>query len=57
MAVEVKNCTCSGTPSAEYQDRVYGTGRRVFNTDEKNGGKCTCCGSPMSKGSVVIKKK
>lgn len=45
MAVEVKKCSCSGTPAAEYQDKTYGKGMRVMNEDAKKSYTCTVCGA------------
>lgn len=46
MAIEVKKCSCSGTPAAEFQDKTYGKGMRVMNSDQKNTTyTCTVCGS------------
>ena len=35
MATEVKRCTCNGTPAADFQDKTYGKGMRVMNSDAK----------------------
>lgn len=45
MAVEIKRCTCSGTPAADFQDKRYGKGMRVMNEDQKKSYTCTVCGS------------
>lgn len=44
MAVEIKKCSCSGTPAANFQDKEYGPGMRVMNVDvKKTSVKCTVC--------------
>lgn len=46
MATEVKRCTCSGTPAADFQDKTYGKGMRVMNSDmKKSSYTCTVCGA------------
>ena len=45
MSVEVKKCSCSGTPAADYQDKIYGRGMRVMNQDAKKSYTCTVCGT------------
>lgn len=45
MAVEVKKCSCSGTPAADFQDKTYGKNMRVMNEDAKKSYTCTVCGS------------
>lgn len=45
MAVEIKKCSCSGTPAADFQDKTYGKGMRVMNEDQKKAYTCTVCGS------------
>lgn len=45
MGVQIKKCSCKGTPAADYQDRVYGQGMRVCNEDQKKNSKCTVCGT------------
>lgn len=39
-----------------YQDDLYGTGNRVFNTRKDGSGTCTVCGGLRS-GLVVVEKK
>lgn len=40
-----KQCNCTG-PAAEYQDKIYGKGMRLFNLKLDNkGAKCTVCGT------------
>jgi hypothetical protein len=46
--VDVKKCSCSGSPAAEFQDKQYGKGMRVFNLDfKKINGTCTVCGTKV----------
>ena len=46
MAVEVKRCSCAGTPAADFQDKTYGKGQRVMNSDAKGTSyTCTVCGA------------
>lgn len=43
----IKKCGCKGNPehAASYQDKKYGQGMRVCNTDQKGGdATCTVCG-------------
>ena len=42
---EIKKCTCSGTPAADFQDKTYGKGMRVMNENQKKGFKCVVCGT------------
>lgn len=47
MPTEVKRCKCSGTPAANYQDKVYGNGMRVMNQNSKKNYRCTVCGTEI----------
>lgn len=40
----IKPCVCNGTPAANYQDKLYGPGKRVFTPGKKGGDTCTVCG-------------
>ena len=47
----ILNCTCNN----EFQDKLYGSGRRVFNSGAGFGGgakqySCTTCGATQTKG-------
>ena len=49
MPSKIKNCTCTGTEATEFQDKLYGKGKRVFNVAEKKKiMTCTCCGAKSS---------
>ena len=41
MSTEVKRCDCK----SDFQDKEYGSQQRLMNHNEKNGLKCTICGS------------
>lgn len=47
MSTITVQCGCGGltpTPAQQYQNRVYGGGRRVCNFNAKGEPTCTCCG-------------
>lgn len=44
--IEVVRCTCKGTQSSDYQDKMYGAQMRLANKDQKGTtGTCTICGA------------
>ena len=45
MAVEIKKCSCKGTPITNLQDKEYGVGMRVMNATLKKEYRCTSCGT------------
>lgn len=53
--VTILPCTCQHA----YQNRVYGTGKRVFNSCEK-GARCTVCGAVrdprQDRAAVTLRK-
>jgi len=47
MPTKIITCNCNTGSGCEYQDEVYGKGRRVANQNSnklKPEFKCTCCG-------------
>lgn len=49
--MDVFECKCD----SEYQDKIYGKNKRVFNTTGK-GYRCTVCGTEKGQGGTEKKK-
>lgn len=52
MATRILKCSCK----SEFQDKEYGQGQRICNDNDKDGSKCTVCGT-IHKTERSIKKK
>jgi len=56
MIRKCSKCEDYRAPAAEFQDKTYGKGNRVFNKRKDGGSRCTVCGETKGADKAPEKK-